>query len=308
MFTPFPSLAPELRNHIWKQTLPEDIGPALYFYRKRGCWGPRRITEALHGYQHADEDHNLALDFRLDLLGHDQQFDLPIFFVSREARGIARTWLETHLTASCNSTSASCLKEAERSSFHEDSAPKLTRSYVPDGKWEDFCLEAMDRLSEPDLMGKSVDLHSALRSVAVSETLFQRADVISYLPEAQRWYEGLQVLYVVIGPQPDGEPGPWRWSLDGLDGGAILWDREQEQFELQGVSEGYDKNLCHTNMEVVALGLDPSWGFGQMRGPLNTVGFMPDDTPRPQLPPRPTKEELEQVSQEIGIMLKTAPV
>ncbi|KAK7984333.1 Serine/threonine-protein kinase PLK4 [Apiospora arundinis] len=49
-------------------------------------------------------------------------------------------------------------------------------------------------------------------------------------------------------------------------------------------------------------------GSGQMRGPLNTAGFMPDDTPRPQLPPRPTKEELEQVSQEIGIMLKTAPV
>ncbi|KAK6821071.1 hypothetical protein PG987_015471 [Apiospora arundinis] len=235
-FTPFPSLAPELRNHIWKQTLPEDIGPALYFYRKRGCWGPRRITEALHGYQHADEDHNLALDFRLDLLGHDQQFDLPIFFVSREARGIARTWLETHQISILPQRSREII-------FSRGFSTEADALYVPDGKWEDFCLEAMDRLSEPDLMGKSVDLHSALRSVAVSETLFQRADVISYLPEAQRWYEGLQVLYVVIGPQPDGEPGPWRWSLDGLDGGAILWDREQEQFELQGVSEGSDKNL-----------------------------------------------------------------
>ncbi|KAK8852008.1 hypothetical protein PGQ11_014487 [Apiospora arundinis] len=35
---------------------------------------------------------------------------------------------------------------------------------------------------------------------------------------------------------------------------------------------------------------------------------MPGDTPRPQLPPHPTKEDLEKASQDIGIMLKTAPV
>ncbi|KAK8041041.1 hypothetical protein PG994_014048 [Apiospora phragmitis] len=71
------------------QTLPGHLGPALYFYRQRG-WGPCRITMATHGYQHANEDYNLGFEFRLDLLGHDHQFDVPIFFVNREARIIAR--------------------------------------------------------------------------------------------------------------------------------------------------------------------------------------------------------------------------
>ena len=98
-FPLFSSLPPEIRNQIWWEALPGDIGPALYFYRKRGCWESRRITTAVHGYQHADEDHNLALDFRLEMLDHDQQFDLPTFFVSLEARGITRAWLETYVGA-----------------------------------------------------------------------------------------------------------------------------------------------------------------------------------------------------------------
>ena len=134
-------------------------------------------------------------------------------------------------------------------------SPTADALYVPDGNWKDFCLEAPDRLSEPDLMGKSVDLHSGFRSVAVSETLFQQDDLISYLPEAGRWYEGLQVLYVVVGPQPNGKKGPWRWPLEGLDGGVFLWNRDKEEFVFQEGSAPSGKGLYDRIREGAERGL-----------------------------------------------------
>ena len=63
------SLPAELRNRIWRDALPDKDGPALYFYRKR-CWCPRRLLKSDEGYDDSDEQSNLHLEFRHDLVDH----------------------------------------------------------------------------------------------------------------------------------------------------------------------------------------------------------------------------------------------
>lgn len=68
-------------------------------------------------------------------------------------------------------------------------------------------------MAEPDLINQNLDLSSDLTRVAVSETLFMRADMIVGLPEIQVWFMHLTVLFVVVGAQPDEIPGPRRWHV-----------------------------------------------------------------------------------------------
>lgn len=97
-FVLFSSLAAELRNQIWRDALPHHIGPALYSYRKRGCWCPRQLTESEPGYIAGNDDLNLAFEFRTDLLDDDNQYHVPLFSVNREARSIVLAWLQEQVS------------------------------------------------------------------------------------------------------------------------------------------------------------------------------------------------------------------
>jgi hypothetical protein len=96
VFPLFSVLPLELREQIWRDALPKPAGPALYFYRGRGCWVPRPLTESDPGYK-AGADRQ-AFEFRTDRLGHDNQFDLPLVFVNREARRVALAWLRKQVS------------------------------------------------------------------------------------------------------------------------------------------------------------------------------------------------------------------
>lgn len=89
-FTLFLTLAPELRNNIWRASLPGAIGPSLYFYGEGRYWCSRRLVESDPGYIAGATE--MGMDFRTDLLERDNQFQVPLFFVNREARGIALAW------------------------------------------------------------------------------------------------------------------------------------------------------------------------------------------------------------------------
>ncbi len=88
-------------------------------------------------------------------------------------------------------------------------------------------------MAEPDLINQNLDLSSDLTRVAVSETLFMRADMIVGLPEIQVWFMHLTVLFVVVGAQPDEIPGPRRWQLDNTKGGAFRWHVGDEAFRFE---------------------------------------------------------------------------
>ena len=90
-FPLFSRLPAELRNQIWHDTLPANIGQLLYFYRQ-GCWGPRRLTEVDEGYHAENNELNLNYEFRYQLLD-PVRIDIPIFLVNREAHSIALAWI-----------------------------------------------------------------------------------------------------------------------------------------------------------------------------------------------------------------------
>ena len=91
VFSLFSILPAELRNQIWQDALPDKVGQALYFYRK-GCWCPRRLTEADEDYDPENDELNLNIEFFHDLLDY-VQFEVPLFFVNHEARGITLSWI-----------------------------------------------------------------------------------------------------------------------------------------------------------------------------------------------------------------------
>ena len=93
-FPLFSSLALELRNQIWRDALPNKVGPALYFYRK-GCWCPRHLLQSDEEYDPKNHELNLNFEFRHDLL-NVVQFKVPLFFVNREASNIALAWVREH--------------------------------------------------------------------------------------------------------------------------------------------------------------------------------------------------------------------
>lgn len=91
IFPLFSSLPPELRNQIWRDAVPDKVGPALYFYRN-GYWCPRRLSKSDKGYDPEKDENNLNFEYRHDLLD-DAQFEVPLVFVNLEARGIALAWV-----------------------------------------------------------------------------------------------------------------------------------------------------------------------------------------------------------------------
>lgn len=72
---------------MWQQALPGNGDQALYFYRNE-CWGPRRLRATDLGFDPENDEANLNYEFHHNLL-ECVQFELPAFFVNREARSIA---------------------------------------------------------------------------------------------------------------------------------------------------------------------------------------------------------------------------
>lgn len=89
-FPKFQKLPRELRDQIWQDSLPEKDKPALFSWKK-GCWCPRRLQKYEPQWE-PNEDLNLIFETCYGLLDH-VQVEVPLFFVSWEARGIALAWM-----------------------------------------------------------------------------------------------------------------------------------------------------------------------------------------------------------------------
>ncbi|KAJ4147091.1 hypothetical protein LMH87_001639 [Akanthomyces muscarius] len=211
-FPSFPDLPPELRNKVWREALPTDVGPSLYFYREKRYWRSRRLKES--DPQFIKGVGEMALDFRTDLLGGDKEFHVPLAFVNQEARGIALCWLDEQGITIKQSQPRRCL-------FKRPFDCASDTLYVPDNKWDDFYEEPSDRIGEPDLVNQSVDVNGEISRIAISETLYMKDDVIRWLPGLNSWWD-VTVIFVVVGAQPDPQQGSCRWELEGTDGRAIV--------------------------------------------------------------------------------------
>ena len=224
-FPRFQNLPRELRDQIWNHALPEKDKPVLYPWKK-GCWCPRRLQKSDPDWE-PNEDLNLRLDFRHDLLDH-VQVEIPLFYVNQEARGIALAWMcKQNITLHF-------YKDKQCWVFTRRFDPTMDALYIPMDDIGGFFIEPFDRLDEPDLFGLSVFVGPDVRRIAVPAALFQ--DDVSSLPELFEWYSALKVLFVVVDLQPCWENYDrqqvqgQRWEVKETQGRIFVYNHSHRRF------------------------------------------------------------------------------
>lgn len=227
IFPLFPRLCPELRNQIWRDALPDRIGPALYSYKK-GSWCPRRLTESDEEYDPDDDESNLNFEYRHDLLDN-VQYDLPLVFVSREARGIALAWVRQQGIETRS-------REDRRYPVFERSFDSMRDAlYISLDTWGDFLNEQYDRQGEPDLLFKLVNVVADITYIAVPEVLLRSE--IGSLYEMIWLFPRIEVLFIIIDAPPnlqraDNEMNMQRrWELESTQGGSFFWNLDSGSFD-----------------------------------------------------------------------------
>ena len=249
-FSLFPSLPPELRNQIWHDALPSSFRPALYFYKK-GFWCPRRLSESDEGYDPSNDELNLNFEFRHDLLD-DADFEVPLVFVNREARGIALGWVREQGIK---------IRPCEGDlfpAFVRPFDPLHDALYVALDRLNDFWCEPGDRQAQPDLLEQLVNVHSEVTRIAVPEALLPKE--VAPLRDMFLYYCNVRVLYIVIGAQPDPQSKDndkklqrW-WELDNTRGGALIWNQDRKGFDREDVEHMGDE-ARYKLIEEAAKGL-----------------------------------------------------
>ena len=249
-FPLFTSLPRELRDQIWRDALPDKVGPALSFYRK-GCWCPRRLSESDEGYDPENDENNLNFEFRHDLLD-DIQFEIPLVYVNREARDLAFAWVREQ------GIEMRPRQDRQYRVFVRPFDPMRDALYVALDKWDDFLCEPDDRLSQPDLFEQLVDNKSDLTRIAVPVALL-RSDVAS-LTEMFRYLFNLKVLLIIVDPQPDLQSADHdvkvqhRWDFESTQGGAFFWNDDRGGFDSRN-SEYTGDEAVYRLIEEASRGL-----------------------------------------------------
>lgn len=228
-FPLFSSLALELRDQIWRDALPPKVGPALYFYRK-GCWYARRLSESDEGYGPENDEHNLNVEFRHDLLD-DVQLEVPLVFVNREARRVALTWIREQ------GLKIRPRKDRQHPVFVRPFDPMRDVLYIALDKWVDFLCEPEDRLFQQDLIEQLVDVKSEVTRIAVPEALLRHE--VATLPEMLTYFFDLKVLFIIVDAQPDLQSADndmreqrW-WELGSVGGAAFFWNDDRGSFDFR---------------------------------------------------------------------------
>ncbi|EHK99313.1 hypothetical protein M7I_4830 [Glarea lozoyensis 74030] len=162
----FSLLPPELRTQIWLSAF-STPPPTFYFY-KPGAWKLTPCSCSLD---------SSALDFVFDHKVYDAvQLDIPLFFVNREARAIARAWMRENDVEEVEDG-----EREERVVFRKEFNPVKDVLFMPYDQWEKFACEGVNRGFANDALGR-------------------------YLHSGEQWYQHLQVLYLIIDPPSDLRP------------------------------------------------------------------------------------------------------
>ena len=173
----FSRLPTELRQQIWNEALPREIGQTFYCYNTK-CWEPRQLVEADEGFESTHET-NLHFTFQDELLD-PVLFEIPLLFVNREARIVAQHWLTKHRIGSYQSKDGHSIVFACRFNAHRDSL------YVGHGPLNYFLVEPGEREYMLDLIGKPFMFSPAsIKYLALPATVF--------MPEM-----GYELVYLLV--------------------------------------------------------------------------------------------------------------
>jgi hypothetical protein len=252
-FSLFSSLTPELRDQIWREAiaLPQ-ISDSLHLY-KRGCWLPRQLNPSDLGYhtskdREADNELNLWLEFRTEMV-QPVQFELPLAFVSHEARHITLEYLQ-------NQDRARTITMAERASTHHGtnnvdvvdvhmSKPYpcfvrrfdmlLDTLYIDIDTWTDFIEEPSEIDAGHPVYNREFTIRPNVTRIAIPEAFLssKHAGELVWLHEDYKW---ITTLLVIIDTSPDlthdtsAVNGRW-WELEDINEGEFVWDNQRQEFD-----------------------------------------------------------------------------
>jgi hypothetical protein len=247
----FPQLPPELRNQIWRASLPDsllhDIAPAIGLY-KSGCWVPRKRTSSDPYYDPNNDDHTLFLEFRSDLLD-PIELKIALASVNREACSVALAWakelgLEIYLHS-----------DRRAPVFGRPFDTNQDVLYISSDKWHNFVVDPYERRFESDTIGRLLSIEPYLKSIAFPETLFREERVLS--DDIFRNYFSVETMLIVVGAQPDlrpvGEDTKIQrlWESQKTRGVEMLWNHDRGAFDCK--SNDLDSNEDgHRLVEEVA--------------------------------------------------------
>lgn len=234
----FSTLPAELRTQIWRECLPEEIESAVFTYKK-GCWQPRYILESDEDYD-AENFYGIHVNYRHELLD-STEIKLPLFFVNREARGIAQAWIRTQ------GIRIRFRQGATQPVFVRHFIPLQDTLYVPPERYDEFCCEPYDRVFEPDLVGQTLS-HGGreVPNVAIPEHLFWLIGT-PFEEVFLQWYCPA-VLLVVMNAHAD--TGPYdkcgkllEWRLKNTRTRSLIWSLEHRRF-----TWGEGESVCDQDM------------------------------------------------------------
>ncbi|KAI0468178.1 hypothetical protein F4859DRAFT_216941 [Xylaria cf. heliscus] len=184
-FPLFSNLPPELRNQIWQDALPNRVGAGLYFY-KQGCCGPEWVSTLDGGSDHERSTRTMVLEFQHSLLD-DARFDIPLAFVSREARSIALAWAEEQGLKVCSSANGPI--------FLCPFNPRRDVLYIAPDQWDGFLRDHIELWFGFGLIEQDPEIRSHLERVALPQSLLRSE--FSTLLGLFNHYHDLKTLYIV---------------------------------------------------------------------------------------------------------------
>ncbi|KAL7894916.1 hypothetical protein HDV63DRAFT_396539 [Trichoderma sp. SZMC 28014] len=232
-FRPFPRLPAELRQQIWRETLPDFEGITLHGYKK-GCWDLRNpLPEEANALTRADK----ILDFRHELL-NDIHIDLPIVFVNREARTTALSWAREQGIKMSFNTEKACHV------FVLPFNPWQDAIFINSHNFEDFCTEPADRLAGLQFRGQSAYSNPEITRVALPHTAL--TSEISIFYDMIHWFPRLEIIFIIVDVEI-GQDIPkrlsaaersrtkermkhQRWKTSQAEGHSYVWDSNDRKF------------------------------------------------------------------------------
>ncbi|KAI1659502.1 hypothetical protein F4813DRAFT_335318 [Daldinia decipiens] len=210
----FPEFPPELRWLIWREALPKHTGPSLFFF-KQGCW-------RLELESHMLETGDVEMCFDHELLDDDVQFDVPLFYVSQEARIVTLSWFREHGIKIK-------LDENGHHIFSRSFNPRRDALYIMPERWH-----SLHQGNANDMEGEPFVIKSEPEHLAVSLRACLHPVIIDMLPEAMWWYRKATEFLLIIGEEPDQQRGLGQWELTTLKEGVFIWNSDSGDFEFRG--------------------------------------------------------------------------
>ncbi|CAI6334792.1 unnamed protein product [Periconia digitata] len=213
-FPSFSELPAELRNEVWKLSLPDTSAPVL-------------VSLDVNSWNASGTEPDLCVEYQLNKRD-PIYYQVPLAFVNHEARSIALAWARKH---ECTMLA----RDGKDPVFARPFDHKKDAIYLDCIDLVDIKHRYMDRTNEPDLLDRDVDIVSDVEYVVSTQsflqepTLFSIKDVFDIWPMVHTWYiiEGTPSNF----SSHKSKLGGPRWEITSVEGIVSTWNLEDDCFD-----------------------------------------------------------------------------